>query len=82
MVGNAGITYLDPDVNGFRVIGFKILKGVYPTDHTDRDGNFLWVAPPSFADPVTSKLTNMFFAAKSLWKEVENKIIESYLALS
>ena len=79
MLGIASIKYLDPEKNGFRLSGFNIRIGKYSTGLEDKDGNFLWVTPPSFSDHVTGKMINIFFMVESLWKQLEAKIVVEYL---
>ena len=79
MKGVVQIKYLDPEKNGFRLSGFKILTGNYSTGFKDKDENDLWVAPPSFPDQVTGKLINTFFMPEVLWKKLQNKILNQYL---
>ena len=77
--GVASIIYLNQEVNGFRLGGFKIMSGNYPTEFTDNDGALLWVAAPSYADPVSGKNINTFYMAENLWKQLQTKILVEYL---
>jgi hypothetical protein len=79
MRGVASVSYLDKEKNGFKMIGFKILKGMYSVGYEDTDGSFLWVAPPSFSDPVTSKIVNSFYMPQDLWNQLQAKILEQYI---
>ena len=79
MRGIASVTYLNQEINGFRLIGFKIMTGSYSTGFSDSDGSTLWVAPPSYSDPVTGKIINTFFMVESLWKQLQAKILVEYL---
>lgn len=82
VLGMAVIEIGDMKVDGFRIVGFKILRGMYDdTGHYDSEGNPIWVAPPSYADSV-GEYKNIFFAAPELWKELQNKIIEEYLKVT
>jgi len=79
VMGVAMLEYKNPEEDGFRVTGFKILRGDYRTDYIDSDDNFLWLAPPAYKDPVTGKLVNMFFVHREFWKALEEKVITQYL---
>ncbi|MCL5781816.1 MAG: hypothetical protein M1459_00430 [Patescibacteria group bacterium] len=81
LVGTASIMYMNPDTDGLRVSGFKILtEGKFSTGFTDEDGNIIWVAPPAYHDPVVGKYNPMFFLAKPLWQALEAKILSSFSA--
>jgi len=81
VVGVASLLFQDPEKDGFRISGFKILtEGNFGTGYTDAEGSNLWVAPPAYPDPVTGKLIGMFFMALPLWKKLEAKILESFLS--
>jgi hypothetical protein len=79
VLGVAMIEYHDPIKDGFRLTGFKILRGDYKTDYIDSNKNFLWLAPPAYQDPVTGKLVNMFFVYLEFWKALEKKVLTQYL---
>jgi len=80
LVGNASISFMNPDTNGFRIKGFKVLTdGNFSTGFRDKDDKTLWVAPPAYPDPVSGKLIGMFYMATPLWKVLESKILESFL---
>ncbi len=79
MLANASLEFGDMRTNGIAVSGFKILNGTYDdTGYHDEAGNPIWVAPPSYQDNV-GNYKNIFFASPATWKEIQNKIIESYL---
>ena len=79
VIGIASIEIGDMQIDGFRIVGFKILSGMFDeTGYYDKNGNPIWVAPPSYPDNVGA-FKNIFFAAPELWKELQNKIIEEYL---
>ena len=81
VIGIASIEVGDMEHNGFRIVGFKILSGMYDeTGHYDKNGNPIWVAAPSYTDNVGA-FKNIFYAAPELWKELQNKIIEEYLTV-
>jgi hypothetical protein len=77
----ASLSYLDPEVTGFRIRGFKIMKGNYSTGYTDKEGDHIWVAPPSYHDPVTDKLSTMFFMPKPLWQKLESQILAEFIGM-
>ena|GEM_PF-4093465 len=81
VVGIASVIIRNPEKDGYRIGGFKILtEGQYSTNYTDENGNNLWVAPPAYPDPVSGKLVGMFFMAEPLWKKLQENILISFLS--
>jgi len=78
VVGIASVEWDDAEKNGWRLIGFKILKGNYDEGYQNSDGSPLFVAPPAYNDGI-GKFHNIFYTAPPIWKLLQGKIIESFL---
>ena len=79
LLANATVEFGDMVTIGYNITGFKVLAGKYDdTGLYDKDGNPIWVAPPSYSDNVGT-FKNIFFASPPVWKELQNMIIVKFL---
>ena len=77
VVGIASIEWRDPEFDGWRIVGFKIITGKYDEGYSDDEGTPLFVAPPAYSDSL-GKFCNIFFTAPAQWKVLQSKILESF----
>lgn len=80
MLGIASLEFGNPERDGFRISGFKILIGDYDeTGYVDEEtGRYIWIAPPSYRDEIGG-FKNIFRAAPHIWKEYSVAIAKEFM---
>ena len=75
----ASIDFDDPEKDGLRITGFKIINAKYPTGLTDEDGTPLFLTPPAYPDNVKGGYKNIIHMPEHMWVELQGKVIREFL---